>query len=73
VHNYLNMRPADQAGDCGGVTTALGAGDVVPSSSESDNGSSMALWVGAGVAAIVLLGGGALLAARRRTTAGDRE
>jgi peptide/nickel transport system substrate-binding protein len=73
VHNYLNMRPADQAGDCDGVTTALGAGDVVPSSSESDDGSSAGLWIGVGVGALVLLGGGALLAARRRTTAGDRE
>ena len=25
IHNYLSIRPADEAGDCDGVTTALGA------------------------------------------------
>ena len=25
VQNYLNMRPADEAGDCGGVENAVGA------------------------------------------------
>ena len=25
IHNYLSIRPADEAGDCDGVETALGA------------------------------------------------
>jgi peptide/nickel transport system substrate-binding protein len=76
AHNYLSMRPADQAGDCDGVTTALGASStsasLSSSSSDGGGGNNAALIVG-GVAVLVLIAGGALLATRRRATASERE
>ena len=68
VYNYLNMRPADEAGDCGGVegvTEATEAG--------SDSGVSTAVLVGLGVAAGVVVIAGGVIMMRRRNTAGDRE
>ena len=65
VYNYLNMRPADEAGDCGGVegaTEATEAGD--------DGGVSTGVLVGLGVAAAVVVAGGVLFAMRRRSTVG---
>jgi peptide/nickel transport system substrate-binding protein len=74
AHNYLSMRPADEAGDCDGVTSAIGAssGDVEPSSVESDDAGTWVLVAG-GVALLVLLLGGGAWAIRRRATAGERE
>ncbi len=68
AYNYLNMRPADEAGDCGGVegvTEATEAG--------SDGGVSTGLLVGLGVAAGVAVIAGGVIMMRRRSTAGDRE
>ncbi len=74
IHNYLSLRPADEAGDCDGVSSALGAGQTGGGGGpESDEGSSTALLIGGGVllGALVLGGGG--WAMRRRSTAADRE
>jgi peptide/nickel transport system substrate-binding protein len=80
VHNYLNIRPADQAGDCDGISTALGAqtseGGKPAAGSGSggnDDGSSTPFVVVGGVvlAALVLGGGGWAL--RRRSTSAERE
>ena len=79
AHNYLNVRPADEAGDCDGVTTAIGAsaggggGADGGDATSEDEGSNTALLVGGGVLLVVLLAGGAFLASRRKATAGDRE
>ena len=69
VYNYLNMRPADEAGDCGGVEGVTEAS----SSSGSDGGVSTGVLIGLGVAAGVVVVGGAVLMMRRRRTAEDRE
>jgi peptide/nickel transport system substrate-binding protein len=71
AHNYTSLRPAAQAGNCDGVTSALGAS--ASSSSTSQGGSSTWLLVAGGVLVVVLVAGGAVLALRRRTTAGERE
>ena len=68
VTNYIHMQPADQAGDCGGDTSATKA-----TSAGDTNQVSSGLLVGLGAAAVVvvLLAGGLML--RRRGTAADRE
>jgi peptide/nickel transport system substrate-binding protein len=80
IHNYLSVRPADEAGDCDGVDTALGveqtageAGGAGGSDSDSDGGSNTGLVVGGVVVlgALALAGGGWAL--RRRATAAERE
>ncbi|CAA9348470.1 MAG: Oligopeptide ABC transporter, periplasmic oligopeptide-binding protein OppA [uncultured Nocardioidaceae bacterium] len=80
VTNYLQMRPADQAGDCDGVTNAVGA--VADGTDASGSGaagevesSSSSSWVLPTVAALVLvlLAAGGLMAFRRRASAGERE
>jgi peptide/nickel transport system substrate-binding protein len=68
AHNYLSLRPADQAGDCDGVTSALGATEAADSS-----GVSTGFWVGAGIAVVVLIGVGGVVMVRRRSTVGERE
>ena len=68
AHNYINARPADQAGDCDGVTSAIGATEAADS-----GGVSTGFWVGAGIAALVLVGVGGVVMLRRRSTAGERE
>ena len=68
AHNYINARPADQAGDCDGVASAIGATEAADSS-----GASTGFWVGAGIAALVLIGAGGVVMLRRRSTAGERE
>ncbi len=70
IHNYLSMRPADEAGDCDGVASASKPTLV---SATTDDGSSTPMVIGAGVVVLVLLGAGGFFAMRRRTTAGDRE
>jgi peptide/nickel transport system substrate-binding protein len=72
AHNYLEVRPADEAGDCDGVESAVGAsGDT--SASADDDGVGTAAMVGIAVAAGVVLLGAGVWAARRRSTAGERE
>ncbi len=77
IHNYLSMRPAADAGDCEGVTTAVQAtgASVTASGSASDARSttSTVLLVTGGALVLVALAGGGFLAFRRRMTAGERE
>ena len=74
VHNYEAIRPADQAGNCDGVATALGANTSASSSSSSDSGGlSTPVVVGGIVVLVLLLVGGGVMAFRRRATAGERE
>lgn len=68
AHNYLSVRPADQAGDCDGVKSAIGATAAAP-----DNGAGSGFMVGAGVAVVALLGLGGVVMMRRRASIGDRE
>ena len=68
VYNYLNMRPADEAGDCGGVESATRATDA-----GDDGGVSSGVLIGLGVAAAVVAVAGILFAVRRRATTADRE
>ena len=70
IHNYLHARPADEAGDCGGVESAFGASET---SGEDAAGVSTGVLVGGGVALALLAGGAGLWMARRRSTAADRE
>lgn len=68
--NYLNVRPADEAGNCDGSTTAVAA----TTSAASEGGSSnTVLLVGGGVVLALLFVGGGFAMVRRRSTAGDRE
>lgn len=80
AHNYLNIRPAADAGDCDGVTTALG---VAGSESDGTAGGAGGAAADGGSNTLVMVGGGALLGAlivgggmwglRRRSTVADRE
>ncbi len=68
VHNYLNMRPADEAGDCEGV-----AGATEATSGGADEGVSTGLVVGMAVAAGAVIVVGGVVMMRRRRTVEDRE
>jgi peptide/nickel transport system substrate-binding protein len=68
TYNYLNMRPAADAGDCGGDER----GTEATSAAESD-GMSTGMLVGAGAAVVVALGAAGFLFMRRRSTEADRE
>ena len=72
--NYLDVRPAEQAGDCDGVASAVGASDTANIAATADDAtdSNMVL-VGAAVVLVLLFAGGGLLMARRRASAADRE
>jgi peptide/nickel transport system substrate-binding protein len=78
IHNYLSVRPADEAGDCDGVESALGA-EGSPTAAGGgggageDEGSSTGVLIGGGVLLAALVLGGGVLAMRRRGTAADRE
>ena len=73
-HNYRTVRPADQAGDCDGVTSAVGATlSSSSSSSSSDSGGNNVVLVVGGIVVLLLLGAGGFFAMRRRATASDRE
>jgi peptide/nickel transport system substrate-binding protein len=78
VHNYLNIVPTDQAGDCNGVETALGAEGTASaagasSGGDSDEGTSTAVLVGGAVLLGALLVGGGVWGLRRRSSAAERE
>jgi peptide/nickel transport system substrate-binding protein len=68
--NYTLLRPADEAGDCDGIESAIGASSS--SGGDKDDGGSAVLVVG-GVALAVLLVGGVVVAMRRRSSADARE
>jgi peptide/nickel transport system substrate-binding protein len=70
AHNYFSMRPADEAGDCDGVTSAVGA---TASPTTEDEGRSTVVLVAGGVLLLAVLAGGGFWAFRRRETAGERE
>jgi peptide/nickel transport system substrate-binding protein len=69
--NYTLLRPADEAGDCDGIESAVGASSS--SSGDDDEGVGNAFLIGAGVVAVLLLVGGAVFVMRRRSTADARE
>jgi peptide/nickel transport system substrate-binding protein len=74
-HNYNQIRPAAQTGDCDGVASAIGqssSSGSSGSSSDAGGGSSTAAWVTGGVVLVALLGGGVVLM-RRRNTSAERE
>ncbi|MGL5810018.1 MAG: ABC transporter substrate-binding protein [Nocardioides sp.] len=70
VYNYKNMRPADEAGDCGGDDAAT---KVTGSGNASDGGVGTGTLIGLGTGAVVLAGAGLMLARRRGASAEDRE
>jgi peptide/nickel transport system substrate-binding protein len=70
ARNYTLLRPAKDAGNCDGVTTALGA--AKESGKDSSDSFSKALVVG-GVAVVVLGVVGGIVLMRRRATAAERE
>ncbi len=71
AHNYLNVRPAKDAGDCDGVASASLA-TLVSAESGDDPGSGAVWWALGGVAVVAALGAGGF-ALRRRSSVGDRE
>ena len=71
AHNYSQLRPAADAGDCDGVASALKPSSGT-ASSDSGSSSNAPLIVG-GIALVALVAGGVLLVMRRRTTVGERE
>ena len=71
-YNYTFLRPADQAGNCDGVTTAAGLASSQTSTSESSGSNTTVLIVG-GVIVLLLIAGGGIWAFRRRSTAAERE
>jgi peptide/nickel transport system substrate-binding protein len=70
TRNYTLLRPADEAGDCDGVTTALGA--AKESGKDSSDQFSKALIFG-GVVVVLLVVVGGIVMLRRRSTAAERE
>jgi peptide/nickel transport system substrate-binding protein len=77
VQNYLNVRPAEDAGDCGGLVNAVGAqtgttGSGGGGGGEDDEGSNTAM-IGLGVVAALAIVGGGIVLMRRRSTVDDRE
>jgi peptide/nickel transport system substrate-binding protein len=75
VKNYLSLRPADEAGDCDGVESALGAGQKAGGGGgdSDEGGGSPALMIGGGVLLGALVLGGGAWAMRRRASTADRE
>jgi peptide/nickel transport system substrate-binding protein len=68
VYNYLNMRPAEDAGECAGE-----AGVTQASAAAKDSGPSTGLLAGLGVGAAAVLAALGFVMARRRSTTGERE
>ena len=68
VYNYIHMQAADQAGDCGGDTTATKA---TSAGEDGSIGTGVLAGIGAAAGVAVLLAG--VLMLRRRRTAADRE
>ncbi len=80
VQNYLNVRPAEGAGDCGGLENAVGAVSAGAAGSNAgggggggDDDGGNGVMIGVGVAAALAVVGGGFLLMRRRATVDDRE
>ncbi len=69
--NYSLLRPADEAGDCDGIESAVGASPSTSSDDDAAGGNALLIWLGG--AALVLVIGGVVFAVRRRSTADARE
>jgi peptide/nickel transport system substrate-binding protein len=70
ARNYTLLRPADEAGDCDGVTTALGASET--KGNDSSDGLPVTLLIGGIFLGAIVIGAGFWLL-MRRGTAEDRE
>jgi peptide/nickel transport system substrate-binding protein len=68
--NYSLLRPADEAGDCDGITSALGASET--SGTGGGGNRTVTFLVGGAVLLLVVVGGGVWMM-RRRATAAERE
>jgi hypothetical protein len=68
AYNYTHMRPASQAGDCGGDASGTKATEAA-----ADSGPSTAFLVGLGIAAVAVVAIGGVVLMRRRRTVLDRE
>ncbi len=68
THTYRSIRPAAEAGDCDGATSATEA-----AAAGDEEGPGAGLLVGAGGLVVLLVAGVAVLVVRRRGTAEDRE
>ena len=72
--NYSLLRPADQAGDCDGVTSALGRAETISNgTSDDDESAGNVALIGGGAVLLLAMAGGGFWAFRRRATAGERE
>ncbi len=72
--NYSLLRPADEAGDCDGIATAVGAStDSGGGPSSSDDDGNNGLLIGGGVLVALLAAAAGFVAVRRRGTADERE
>ena len=68
AYNYIHMRPASEAGDCGGDSGATKA-----TSAAADDSVSTGMMIGLGAAGAVVIGAGGFFLMRRRATEADRE
>jgi peptide/nickel transport system substrate-binding protein len=76
AQNYLNLRPAAEAGDCDGLPNVVGTAEESgggDGGGEESSGAGTGLLIGLGVAAGVGVVGGAVFLMRRRATADERE
>jgi peptide/nickel transport system substrate-binding protein len=69
AYNYTHMRPAADAGDCGGQVGASGAN----ATKGKDGGVGAGALVGVGLGVLALLGLGGFVLTRKRATVEDRE
>jgi peptide/nickel transport system substrate-binding protein len=72
IHNYLNVRPADEAGDCDGVESASRPAGETSGEPES-GGVDSSVWLAVGGVAVAAAAVVGVMALRRRGSAGDRE
>jgi peptide/nickel transport system substrate-binding protein len=87
VHNYIAVRPAADAGNCDGVTTAIGAvatsataspsagsstSPGTPAPTTATSGGGIPTWLYVGGVLVIVVVGGVVMM-RRRANAGDRE
>ncbi|MGZ5403090.1 MAG: ABC transporter substrate-binding protein [Nocardioides sp.] len=71
--NYSLLRPADEAGDCDGIESAIGASTSSSSSGGDDDDGGNAVLIGGAMVVGLLVVGGGVVAMRRRSSADARE